>query len=69
MNNNTYPMIIKLIEGSLDGMDHLQSLFDKNTTSSEDASSPIPTMVSIALKVAQEDGKKLDQKIVTYESI
>ena len=49
-------------------MDHWQSLFDKNTTSSEEASSPIPTMVSIVLKVAQEDGTKLDKKyIVTYE--
>jgi len=33
MNKNTYPMMIKLIEGSLDGMDRWQSLFDTNTTS------------------------------------
>ena len=70
MNHNTYPMMIKLIEESLEGMDHWQSLFDKNTTSNEEATSPIPTMASIALKVAREDGTKLDEKqIVTYESI
>jgi len=70
MNNNTYPMMIKLIEGALDGMDRWQSLFDTNTASSEDALNPIPTMASIAVKVATEDGTKLDQKqIVTYESI
>ena len=62
MNNNTYPMIIKLIEGSLDGMDHWQSLFDKNITSSEDSPSTIPTMAFISLKVAQEYGTQLDKK-------
>ena len=70
MNQNTYPMMIKLIEGSLDGMDNWQSLFDKNKSSNEDTLSPIPTMTSIAVKVALEDGTKLDSKqIVTYETI
>ena len=51
-------------------MDHWQLLFDNNTTSSKDASSHIPTMAFIELKVAQEDGTNLDQnQIVTYESI
>lgn len=29
MKNNSYEMMIRLIEGSLHGMDHWQSLFDK----------------------------------------
>lgn len=70
MNSNTYPMMIRLIEGSLDGIDNLQSLYNKNTTSNEDALNPIPSIASIAMKAAQEEGTKLDQKqIVTYETI
>ena len=70
MNSNTYPMMIRLIEGSLDGINHVQSLYNKNTTTNEDALNPIPTIASIAVKVAQEEGTKLDQKqIVTYETI
>ena len=70
MNKNTYPMMIGLIEGSMEGMDHWQSLFDKNPSSNQDASGPIPTMTYIAAKVAREEGTKLDIKqIVTYESI
>ena len=62
--------MIKLIEGSLDGMDHWQLIFDKNTTPNGGDVSPIPTMASIAVKVVQEDGTKLDQnQIVTYESM
>ena len=60
MNKNTYPMMIKVIEGSLDGMDHWQLLLNKNTTSSEDALTHIPTTASIAVEVAREDGTKLE---------
>ena len=70
MNNNSYPMMIRLIDDSMEGLDHWQSLFDKNPSSNLDDSGPIPTMASIAAKVAREEGTKLDIKqIVTYESI
>ena len=70
MNSSTYPMMIRLIEGSLDGIDNLQSLYNKNTTSNDDDLNPIPTIASVAVKALQEEGTKLDEKqIVTYETI
>ena len=45
-------------------------LISNNNTSTGNAPSAIPTMASIALKVAREDGTKLDFKqCVTYETI
>ena len=52
--------MIKLVEGSLNGMDHWQSLFNKDTMPNADDLSEIPTMAYIAAKVAREDGTKLD---------
>ncbi len=49
-------------------MDHWQLLFDNNTTSNEDTSNTIPTMVSIAIKVAREDVTKLHQKKLSHMS-
>ena len=61
-------MMIKLIEGSLTEMDHWHSIFNTDVQTYDDESSEIPTMASIAAKVAQEDGIKLDMKqIITYE--
>ena len=63
-------MMIRLIEDSLDGIDNLQSLYNKNTTSNDDDLNPIPTIASVAVKALQEEGTKLDEKqIVTYETI
>ena len=69
-NNNTYPMMIKLIEGSLDGLHHWKSQFDYEPTPDDDISSPIPTIASIATKASREDGTELDMKqLITYETI
>ena len=51
-------------------MDHWHSIFNKYAHTYDDDSSEIPTMASIAAKVAREDDTKLDLKqIITYESI
>ena len=42
----------------------------KNTTSSESSLSPIPTLVSVAVNVAQKDRTKMSlNQVVTYESV
>ena len=53
---NTYSMMIEFIERSLTKIDHLHSLFNKDTTTNDDDSGDIPTMASIAAKVTREDG-------------
>ena len=62
MKKTTYSMMINLIEGSLTEIDHWHSVFSKGAQTYDDDSSEIPTMASIAAKVAREDGTKLDLK-------
>ena len=70
MNKNTYSMMIKLTEESLTDIDHWHSIFNKDAQTYDDDSSEIPTMASIAVKVAREKGTKLNLKqIITYESM
>ena len=70
VNENTYSMMIKLIEGSLNDVDLWRSAFDKNRPIEPMGQNSIPTIASIATKAALEDGIHLDEKqIVTYETI
>ena len=72
-HKSDYPMMLKFIQDSIQGIDHWTLLFDDSVASDDDCSghhSKLPTMASILKKAFRTHGTKLDPKqLITYETI
>ena len=67
--NKNYSMMIKLIDGSLNGIGNWIAQYD-DSTYNHDGVSSIPTIASIANRIAKEKGEILDSKQrIAYETI
>ncbi len=69
INKKSYPMMIKLIDGSLNGVQHWNPAHNNNRASSGN-DLQFPTIASVANEAAEEDGTPLDSKqLIAYETI
>jgi len=70
MNGKSYSMMIKLIQDLIQGIEHWQRLFCKETGHQQEEKNAFPTMASILAKAFQDDKTELDAKqLITYETI
>ena len=70
VHDNTFPMLLKLIHGSVIDSGIPDNNFDNDNISANSDSSLFPTMSGVAEKAAKESGNRLDRKqMIVYETI
>ena len=70
VHDNTFPMLLKLIHGSVIDSGILDTNFDNDNISANSDFGLFPTLSGVAEKAATESGNRLDQKqMIVYETI